>query len=103
MRIRLEADWRDYVNRIPTQKPSWDRNAAKRSFSLEKPAPKKPPKKTIPRKRPSKVGNKTKDPLQDIDVKTSPLSPPPRKTSKDLVAVPEFTRDDEFWSLYDEK
>ena len=82
------------------QTPSWDRNA-KRSTPLAKPTPKKP--KTLPRKRPSKVTSKTKDPGQDIEVTTPPLSSPPRKTSKDLVAVPEFTPDDEFWSFYDQK
>ena len=98
MRLRLEANWRDYIARVPTQTANWDRSA-KRSLPPPKPPPKKP--KTKPQKRPSKVPSKAAESLPDIEFKTPPLSPP-RKSSKDLVAVPEYTKDDDFWSFYNQ-
>ncbi|XP_067673062.1 uncharacterized protein [Haliotis asinina] len=97
LRQRMGKQWDEYLASLPKAVVNWDRSATR-------PVPEKPTQQKLkPRPKPKKpepVVEKPATPLEVIEFKTPPITPPPAPAP---APMPEkFEKDDEFWKFFDQ-
>lgn len=95
LRERMKKQWDEYADATLKASVNWDRGAKR--VVPEKTEIKQKPKKSM-KNKPMKKQQTKVDAIEEVQFKTPPLTP---IQSNSPEKFPEYSKDEEFWKLYD--
>lgn len=85
---------------LPKVAVNWDRSA-KREVKVLPPEKQKPKKKLKTTRKPVIPIDQEPD-FEEVVFKTPPLTPPPPPAQPSPAKMPDYVKDEEFWSFFDQ-